>query len=63
MQETIYDRKQAANYIGVSIITIDRAIANKKISCYRIGRCVKFSQQHLDDFLKSCEQKAKDKGQ
>jgi excisionase family DNA binding protein len=63
MQEVIFDRKQAAELIGVSVVTIDRAIANKKIGCYRIGRSIRFSQQHLDDFLKSCEQKAKIKGQ
>lgn len=54
-----FDRKQAAEYLGVSVITVDRAIANKKISCFRIGRRVLFSKSHLDTFLYMCEQKAR----
>jgi len=54
-----FDRKEAAEYLGVSVITVDRAIANKKISCFRIGRRVLFSKSHLEDFLSTCEQKAK----
>jgi excisionase family DNA binding protein len=53
-----YDRKEAADYVGVSVITIDRAVEKKKLACFRIGRRVLFSQQHLEDFLSSCEQKA-----
>lgn len=56
-----FDRKLAAEYLGVSVITVDRAIANKTISCFRIGRRILFSKSHLDDFLQSCEQKAKKK--
>jgi excisionase family DNA binding protein len=54
-----FDRKEAAEYLNVSVITVDRAIANKKISCFRIGRRVLFSKSHLEDFLSTCEQKAK----
>lgn len=57
--EKRFDRKEAAGYLGVSVITIDRAVAKKRISCFRIGRRVLFSKGHLDDFLSSCEQKAK----
>lgn len=63
LMETIndkrFDRKEAAQYLGVSVITVDRAIAKKKISCFRIGRRVLFSKSHLDTFLSTCEQKAK----
>lgn len=54
-----FDRKEAADYLKVSVMTVDRAIANKKISCFRIGRRVLFSKSHLEDFLSMCEQKAK----
>lgn len=54
-----FNRKEAANYLQISIITVDRAIKNKKISCYRIGRRVLFSKSHLDEFLKKNEVKAK----
>lgn len=54
-----YDRKEAAEYLGVSVITLDRAIANKKISCFRIGRRVILARHQLDEFLKKNEVIAK----
>ncbi len=57
-----FNRPEAAYYIGVSVITIDRAVAERKLACYRIGRRIVFSQNQLDVFLSSNEQKAKDYG-
>ncbi len=54
-----FDRRDAADYCGVSVVTIDRALAGKKISCFRIGRRVIFSLGHLDEFLSRNECKAK----
>lgn len=54
------DRKQAAEFLGVSVITIDRNVKNKKLGCYRVGTRVLFDEnEHLLTFLKKCEQKAK----
>lgn len=58
-QNSRFNRNQAAIYCGVSVITIDRALANEKISHFRIGRRIIFDKSHLDNFLASCEQKAK----
>jgi excisionase family DNA binding protein len=46
-----FSRLEAAYYLGVSVITIDRAVAGEKVGCYRIGRRIVFSKQHLDEFL------------
>lgn len=54
-----FDRFEAAQYLGISTVTIDRALAKRKISCFRIGRRVIFSKLHLDEFLSSNECKAK----
>jgi len=54
-----FNRHQAAGYCGVSVITIDRALAKEKISHFRVGRRIIFDKSHLDSFLASCEQKAK----
>ncbi len=54
-----FDRCEAADYCGVSTVTIDRALSKRTISCFRIGRRVIFSKQHLDDFLSKNEVKAK----
>lgn len=50
-----FNRREAAKYCGVAVITIDRALANKLIGHFRVGTRVIFSLSHLDDFLKSCE--------
>ncbi len=57
-----FSRSEAADYVGVSVITLDRAVADRKLACYRIGRRIIFSQTHLDEFLSSNEQKAKNHG-
>ncbi len=57
-----YSRVEAAYYLGVSVITIDRALAGEKVGCYRIGRRIVFSKQHLDEFLSRNECKARVKG-
>jgi excisionase family DNA binding protein len=44
-------RKAAAEYIGVCILTIDRALRAGEIDHYRIGRRVLFSEDHLNNFL------------
>ncbi len=54
-----FNRKGAANYCGVSVITIDRALSKNKISHFRIGRRVVFDKRHLDEFLNSNECKAR----
>ncbi len=54
-----FDRKSAAEYCGVSVITIDRALSKNKISHFRIGRRVVFDKRHLDEFLNSNECKAR----
>ena len=55
-----FDREEAAKYCGISVVTIDRALAKAKIVCYRIGRRVIFSKTHLDEFLARNEVKAKE---
>jgi len=52
-------RQEAAAYLGVSIVTLDRTIAKKRIAYFRVGRRVIFSQSHLETFLLSNEVKAK----
>ena len=52
-------RKQASVFLGVSIVTLDRAIAKGNIGFFRIGRRVIFGQSHLENFLLSNEVKVK----
>ncbi len=57
--EQRYSRREAADYLGISVVTIDRALKNRSISCFRVGRRVIFSKAHLDEFLSSNECRAK----
>jgi len=54
-----FTRKEAADYLRLSLVSIDRAIAKKSIACYRLGRRVVFGKHHLDDFLSRNEVQVK----
>jgi excisionase family DNA binding protein len=54
-----YNRKESAEYLGVSVVTVDRAIASRKISFFRLGRRVVFDKRHLDEYLERHEYRAK----
>ena len=51
-----FNRFEAAKRLGVAVITIDRALANKEIRHFRVGRRVLFSDAHLQEFLTQREQ-------
>ncbi len=60
LKRTILDRRGAAEYLGVCVMTVDRAIRDGEIDHYRIGRRVLFDRdKHLDVFLEKNERKAK----
>lgn len=59
LQKRVLNRKEAAIFLGVSMVTIDRAISKRKIGFFRIGRRVVFGQSHLETFLVSNEVKPK----
>ncbi|MGB7922355.1 MAG: helix-turn-helix domain-containing protein [Pyrinomonadaceae bacterium] len=53
-----FDRREAAQRLGLSVATIDRELAREKITHFRSGRRVLFTQAHLDDYIKRNECKA-----
>ena len=52
-------RRDAADYLGVSVLTVDRALRDGEIDHYRIGRRVLFDEDQLKTFLSKNERKAK----
>lgn len=50
-------RPEAAEYLGVSLITLDRALRQRKIRHFKIGRRVMVSIEQLNEFLALCERK------
>jgi excisionase family DNA binding protein len=57
--EKLYSEREAAAKSGVSRITIMRARQAGRISFYRIGTRVLYSDEHLRAFLSACERQGK----
>ena len=60
--ETI-DEDEAAEMLGVSKITLQRARKRGEIACYRIGARVLYSPKHIQDYLSSVERKTQEVGE
>jgi excisionase family DNA binding protein len=53
------DRREAATYLGVCVMTVDRAMNAGELGYYRIGRRILFDpERHLDVYLMKNERKA-----
>lgn len=55
----LYSEREAAAKLGVSRITLLRMRQAKKISFFRIGTRVLYSEDHLRAFLSSCERQGR----
>lgn len=45
------DRREAAKRLGISLITLDRELAKKRIPHFRVGRRVLFTENHLEQYI------------
>lgn len=57
-EKITFDRKEAARRLGVSVVTIDRELAKKRIPHVRVGRRVLFTQQLLEKYIEQNTQNA-----
>ena len=59
---TMYLRQEAAEILGVCVNTLDKMRRDRKIGYYqaRPGCAVRFSQEHIDKYLKRVEQDPKE---
>jgi excisionase family DNA binding protein len=46
----LYDKKEAARILSVSVKTIERSIASGRLTCRRIASNVRFTQDDLNQF-------------
>jgi excisionase family DNA binding protein len=46
-----FDRKEAARKLGVSVVTVDRELAKKRLPHLRIGRRVLFTDEILQTYI------------
>lgn len=49
----LYNRTEAAKYLNVCTRTIDRAVAGGKLNYRKIGRCIRFTQGDLNEFIRN----------
>ena len=50
-EKLTFDRKEAAEKLGISLITLDRELARRRMPHFRIGRRVLFTQAHLEQYI------------
>lgn len=51
----IYNEKQAADLLQISEFTLANLRKKRQIGYIRIGRLIRYSQQHIEDFIKTKE--------
>ncbi|MEM9944107.1 MAG: helix-turn-helix domain-containing protein [Planctomycetota bacterium] len=49
---------QVATRIQVSPSMVYSLVNSGRLECYRIGRCIRFTEDQLADYLASCESKS-----
>jgi excisionase family DNA binding protein len=53
-QEKWYSIQEAADFLGISTVTLRRYIKSRKISAYRIASRYRFKKEALEEFLEGC---------
>ena len=51
MENTLLNKKQLSNYLGMSIGKIDNLIKDDKIGYYKIGKNVRFNMNEINEWL------------
>jgi excisionase family DNA binding protein len=51
----LFSKREAANILNCSEITIHRQIKSNKLGHFRIGKKVLISREHINRFLQRCE--------
>lgn len=56
---TLYTEQEAADALHVALLTLRRWRYDGKIGSKKIGKRVYLTEQHINDYLESCEQSTK----
>lgn len=59
---TTLSEAELAKRLGISRVTVWRLRRDGKLSYYRVGRNIRYGEQHIAEFLASCERRTDDKG-
>lgn len=55
----IYRESELAKLLSISCMTLKRIRYAKEISFLRIGTQVRYTEQHLEDYLQKCQRKSR----
>lgn len=58
LTEKLYSPKELDELKVISLVQQWKERKNGRLSCYRIGRKILYSERHVSDFLALCERKA-----
>ncbi|MEO6655599.1 MAG: excisionase family DNA-binding protein [Pyrinomonadaceae bacterium] len=51
VKKLTFDRREAAERLGISVVTLDRQLARRRIPHFRVGRRVLFTDELLQQFI------------
>ena len=51
----MYNKKEVANQLAVSMATVDRLIRTKKLTVVKIGSCIRVTEDALQQFISDSE--------
>jgi excisionase family DNA binding protein len=54
-----FDRQEAARRLGISVVTLNREIAKKKMPHFRVGRRILFTEKLLREYIEQNTKNAK----
>jgi excisionase family DNA binding protein len=46
-----HTKKEAAEHLGCSVVTIDKLRRQGKLPCHKVGALVKFTEEDFTDFI------------
>ena len=57
-----FGRKEAASRLGISVVTVDREVARRRMPHFRVGRRVLFTQELLDQYIEENTKETRGRG-
>lgn len=60
-EDRVFTVKEAAEYLKMSPDYIRAQMRKGSLGCYRFGKSIRFSMEHIEDYLRSIEHKAVEK--
>ena len=58
-EKLTFDRHEAAQRLGISVVTLDRELARKRLPHFRVGRRVLFTDELLRSYIEENTQNAR----